>query len=312
MLVGADGRVSFSTATAPNDTYISGFRCDPVTGAIRALDAAPVLYSNGYGFTASNQLCISTAGAIAGYHAGLSFTVDGRLCVDGSAPITNFNGGYPMAAGRLAASGVEVVAPSKTAKFTGTAGQTLYAGAKVATGPNLVVQLAAKFSAGAGDLGLVTIGQNNGAGDIVYWAYRPGNNEFRCWVQNEQPVFVVPHGSPVPPFTAAITYFRLTLSLNAFKWESSTDGTTWAQISAGTIALNTFKAGTTPIRVGCSGGYFDSGCTSWKGEIARVQVWSDLAMTQQLWDCDPSKYVSGLTFTSGGNVWDLVNGVTIS
>jgi hypothetical protein len=179
------------------------------------------------------------------------------------------------------------------------------------TGKELAIQFCLKFAGDdTGDWGITTFGHSNGT-DYVYMAYRPSINKFICYVYDVTG-FKAVNSEEVAPFTAGLVYFRVTSYSGFLIWETSTDNVTWTEIIfTATSFANWADIGATPIYVGISGAYFDSGAKFFKGDIARVQYWKDAAMTIPLADCDPSKWTAGTSFVSGGVTWNLVGGATV-
>jgi hypothetical protein len=142
-------------------------------------------------------------------------------------------------------------------------------------------------------------------------AYRPSINKFVCYIYDATG-FKAINSEVVAPFTAGLVYFRVTSNTGVYIWETSTDGTTWTEvIFAATSFANWNNLGAKPVWIGISGSYFDSGAKFFKGDIARVQLWNDSAMTVPLFDCDPSQWTAGTSFDSGGKTWNLIGGATV-
>jgi SPP1 family predicted phage head-tail adaptor len=123
-------------------------------------------------------------------------------------------------------------------------------------------------------------------------------------------------GTPVVvALPAGITdgiWFRLQVSLDNCAFFASPDrqADTWVFLGAVPLAFTSVVPGARTIDVGGGGGYY--GFPSWEGDIGRVVAWLDVAMTEQAFDCDPDKWVSGDTFESGGDVYTMSGAVTIS
>lgn len=101
------GRVALVTAAPGAGDNPYGGLIVSSAGAARAVAAAPTQYSNGYGFSATGQLCYidATAGLPADttFSNGLPFSA-GRLCTSTGA-IDEVNGEVPFAAnGAIAAT----------------------------------------------------------------------------------------------------------------------------------------------------------------------------------------------------------------
>lgn len=108
-----------------------------------------------------------------------------------------------------------------------------------------------------------------------------------------------------------LIWFRMQASPGNCAFFASPDRQTdtWEFLGAVPFPLSQVSAGAKNIEVGGGGGYY--GFPSWEGDIGRVVAWLDVEMTQQAFDCDPDKWVSGNTFDSGGDTYTMV-GVTIS
>jgi hypothetical protein len=76
-----NGALFISTvAPVPTDVFVGGF-AHLNNGVIRAVNAVPARFVNGFGVTDAGQLCIAPGGPIDTYAMGLPFTHNGRLVV---------------------------------------------------------------------------------------------------------------------------------------------------------------------------------------------------------------------------------------
>jgi SPP1 family predicted phage head-tail adaptor len=126
---------------------------------------------------------------------------------------------------------------------------------------------------------------------------------------------IIAFGTPVvvalPAAITDLTWFRMQVSAGNCAFFMSPDRAPDSWTFLGAVPGNFVQvvAGARNIDVGGGGGYY--GFPSWEGDIGRVVAWLDVAMTQQAFDCDPDKWVSGTTFDSGGDTYTMNGGVTI-
>lgn len=314
--IGSDGRVLMSTVAPSASAESSGGSLyNSLTGALFVHESPPLAFYGGQGFNGSGQLCVDTVGAPAYYNNGQAYSAAGQLCVDEGAAVVQYCNGRPMsAAGKLCTTGAkDVVVSNKMFHFSDgpfAAGNYISSVGQKAVGGAIVVQFSCKFVAGAaGDYCVATI--SAAQDDIVYIAWSPANNCFKCYVQNETGGFGYDYSGVITP-PSVLTYYRFTVVAGGnYKWEQSPDGVAWVQINTG-VGPTSFPTYSCNLNIGPPGQYFDAGAFSWNGDLGRIQVWNDAAMTRPLFDCDPNQYSSGTNFVSGTDTYNILGNPTIS
>jgi hypothetical protein len=300
-------------AVAGSDVFVGGFRYNVTNNALRVADGTiPAVFHGGLGFTADGRLCVQSGPmAITSYVNGLAMTTTGQVLADTVSPVWHAHGWPISALGKLCVEGV--VPPSTAvAHFPGGSGNFIVSSKQwEPINGQCAIEAKIKFTGPAAawyNIFCASTGQPQ-----VDFALNTvsGFLDLRI-VDSIQSVLTLVSSTP-PAFNVTPIWVRMLLNTNVINYYSSPDRVTWTPMGGVFSTGSSFTTGNPPplsINVGGPDSYY--GFAGWVGDIGRIQVWNDVAMTQQAWDFDPSKWVSGTTFVSGGDTYTIVGGVTIS
>lgn len=93
------------TLTVPA-VLANGVTPGTAASVLSVVDAAPTVFCNGLGYSATGALCAG-AGAVASQQQGIPFTADGRVSLETAATVGYCNGLPFTASGAIAAAALE-------------------------------------------------------------------------------------------------------------------------------------------------------------------------------------------------------------
>jgi len=303
-------------AVAGSDAFLGGFRYVVPSNALRVADGTiPVVFHGGLGFTADGRLCVQSGPMpITSYVNGLAMTTTGQVLVDSASPPVWSAHGWPISAlSKLCVEGV-VPPSSAVAHFPGVAApgnQFIDTPTTWTPATQFAIEWQAKFlgTPGTSFYPICTMGS---ATPSVNLCYNSSNGFYELRIIDPTNSIQVMASATPPAFNVTPMWFRLLATIGGnYDYFSSPDRVVWTPMGSVTNPLVvSISTPTQPLNVGGGGAFY--AFQSWKGDIGRVQVWTDIARTVQAFDMDPSKWVSGTTFVSGGATYTLTGGVTIS
>jgi hypothetical protein len=248
---------------------------------LMSLPGGAPLYNNGVRVNQVGAVPISAGGAIAYYAHGWPLTIDGALCIDSGAPVT------PPAVARFTAAGQSITTPRVWAPLTGQCAieaQIRFAGTPAAW---------------------YTVFCANAATPLVNLAFNTASGFFDIRVQDKLSSIVLGTSGAPPAFSANMIWIRALINGTTCDYFTSPDRAVWTPMGGvmGGGSPMTGAASQNPVVVGGGDSFY--GFAGWLGDIGRIQTWNDVARTQPGFDFDPSKWVSGTTFVSGGDTWTI-------